>query len=143
MVAAIDVGQVGWDGGSLLLRQKEQGRGYIREFTGCFRDGRDQRSTERPVERLIGQRIYGLCLVYENLVDYEQLRDDPLMGLLCTWADPEASPLAGKSTRNRLETARPVGQEPTRYEKIVADMERLGQFFIKSLRVPSKDVRLG
>jgi hypothetical protein len=130
VVAAFDGGQVSSDGGSLLLRQIEQGRGYIREFASCFRDGRDQRFVEHPVEQLIGQRIYGLCLGYEDLVDHDQLRDDPLMGLLCGRADPQAGPLAGKSTLNRLETARPAGQEPTRYKKIVADMEKLSHFFI-------------
>ena len=129
MVAAFDGGQVSSDGGSLLSRQIEQGRGYIREFASCFRDGRDQRFVEHPVEQLIGQRIYGLCLGYEDLVDHDQLRDDPLMGPLCGRADPEAGPLAGKST-NRLETARPADQEHTRYKKIVADMEKLSQFFI-------------
>ncbi len=132
VVAAFDGGQVSSDGGSLLLRQIEQGRGYIHEFASHFHDGRDPRFIEHPLEQLIGQRVYGLCLGYEDLVDHDELREDPLMGLLCGRADPEAGPLAGKSTLNRLETARPAGQEPTRYKKIVADMEKLGQFFLKT-----------
>ena len=132
VVAAFDGGQVSSDGGSLLLRQIEQGRGYMHEFASCFRDGRDPRFIEHPVEQLIGQRVYGLCLGYEDLVDQDELREDPLMGLLCGRADPQAGPLAGKSTLNRLETARPAGQEPTRYKKIVADMEKLGEFFVKT-----------
>ncbi len=132
VVATFDGGQVSSDGGSLLLRQIEQGRGYLLEFASHFHDGRDQRYVEHPVEQLISQRVYGLCLGYEDLVDHEELREDPLMGLLCGRADPEAGPLAGKSTLNRLETARPAGQEPTRYKKIVADMERLREFFVRT-----------
>jgi hypothetical protein len=132
IVAAFDGGQISSDGGSLLLRQIEQGRGYIKEFASHFRDRRDQRLIEHPLEQLIGQRVYGLCLGYEDLVDHDELREDPLMGLLCGRADPEAGPLAGKSTLNRLETARPAGQEPTRYKKIVADMGGLSEFFVKT-----------
>ena len=132
VVAAFDGGQISSDGGSLLLRQIEQGRSYIREFASHFHDGRDQRFVEHPVEQLIGQRVYGLCLGYEDLVDHDELREDPLMGLLCGRADSEEGPLAGKSTLNRLETARPVGQELTRYKKIVADMEKLSEFFVKT-----------
>ena len=132
VVAAFDAGQVSSDGGSLLLRQIEQGRGYIREFARCFHDGRDARFVEHAVEQLIAQRVYGLCLGYEDLVDHDELRKDPLMGLLCGKVDADSGPLAGKSTLNRLETARPADQEPTRYKKIVADMEKLSQFFITS-----------
>ncbi len=48
--------------------------------------------------------------------------------MLCEKADEE--PLAGKSTLNRLETAKEPGKESTRYKKIVADMEKLGEYFI-------------
>ena len=130
VVAAFDGGRISSDGGSLLLRQIEQGRGYVREFARCFVDGRDSRFVEHSVEQLIGQRVYGVCLGYEDLVDHDELRNDPLMGLLCGKADRASGPLAGKSTLNRLETARPADQEPTRYKKIVADMEKLSQFFI-------------
>jgi Txe/YoeB family toxin of Txe-Axe toxin-antitoxin module len=128
VVAAFDGGQISSDGGSLLLREIEHGREYIREFARCFRDDRDQRFVEHSVERLIAQRTYGLCLGYEDLVDHEELRDDPMMGLLCGKADE--GPLAGKSTLNRLETAKEPGKELTRYKKIVADMEKLSEFFV-------------
>ena len=89
VVAAFDGGKISSDGGSLLLRQIEQGRGYIREFARHFYDGRKQHLIEHPVEQLIGQRVYGLCLGYEDLVDHDELREDPLMGLLCGKGDAE------------------------------------------------------
>ncbi len=34
------------------------------------------------VRTLVGQRVFGLCLGYEELVDHDQLRHDPLLGAL-------------------------------------------------------------
>jgi hypothetical protein len=31
---------------------------------------------------LLGQRVYGLALGYEDLNDHDQLREDPLLGIL-------------------------------------------------------------
>jgi hypothetical protein len=128
VVAAFNGGTISSDGGSLLLREIEHGRGYLREFSRCFRDDRDQRFVEHSVESMVAQRIYGLCLGYEDLVDHDELRDDPMMGLLCGRSDEE--PLAGKSTLNRLETGKEPGKESTRYKKIVADMEKMSEFFV-------------
>ena len=86
-MAAFDGGHITSDGGSLLLREIEHGRGFIREFSRCFRDDRDQRFVEHSVERVIAQRTYGLCLGNEDLNDHDQLRADPLLALLCGKAD--------------------------------------------------------
>ena len=51
---------------------------------------------------MLAQRIYGLALGYEDLNDHEQLRQDPLLGVLAGKRDL-GQPLAGKSTLNRLE----------------------------------------
>lgn len=67
--------------------------------------------------RAPGQRVYGLALAYEDLNDHEQLRHDPLLGLLAGKRDVEES-LAGKSTLNRMELS---GQDraASRYHKSV------------------------
>ena len=44
---------------------------------------------------MLAQRIYGLALGYEDLNDHEQLRADPLFGLLSGKRKLE-EPLAGK-----------------------------------------------
>jgi hypothetical protein len=44
-----------------------------------------------------------LALGYEDLNDHEQLRHDPLLGVLAGKAEPGREPLAGKSTLNRME----------------------------------------
>jgi hypothetical protein len=65
------------------------------------------------VRELIGQRVYGMALGYEDLNDHDQLRRDPLLALLCGKQDVAGqerrreqdggSAGAGKSTLNRLE----------------------------------------
>jgi hypothetical protein len=63
---------------------------------------------------MVSQRVYGLALGYEDLNDHEQLRNDPLFGLLAGREELNR-PLAGKSTLNRLELG--SGQQD-RYKKV-------------------------
>ena len=106
-------GQVSSDGGALLLRQIDRKIDLLKRFAACFTDGRDSRRVEHPIEEMVSQRIYGLALGYEDLNDHEQLRRDPLLGLLSGRRELD-DPLAGKSTLNRLEL---VGRSK-RYHKI-------------------------
>ena len=78
-----------------------------------------------PLPPTLAQRVYGLCLGYEDVIDHDQLREDPLIATLCEQADVEGRrrrrqrdrgrPLAGKSTLNRLETSVPA---VSRYKQI-------------------------
>jgi hypothetical protein len=63
---------------------------------------------------MVSQRVYGLALGYEDINDHEQLRNDPLFGVLVGRQELER-PLAGKSTLNRLELG---NGQPDRYKKI-------------------------
>lgn len=74
-------GQLSSDGGGLLLREVERKRGWVRSFAECFDDGRDERWVEHSVKEMVGQRIFGLALGYEDLNDHETLRADPSAGL--------------------------------------------------------------
>lgn len=64
---------------------------------------------------MLGQRIYALALGYEDLNDQEQLRHDPLLGMLAGKTQPGTEPLAGKSTLSRMELGDGL---PHRYKKI-------------------------
>ena len=60
---------------------------------------------------LVGQRVFGIALGYEDLIDHDQLRHDPVMAVLAGKLEAkraDCAPLAGKSTLNRLEHA-PAG----------------------------------
>jgi hypothetical protein len=61
------------------------------------------------------QRVVGIALGYEDLIDHDELRHDPVMAVLAgkmAARRSDCAPLAGKSTLNRLELSRP---QPTRY----------------------------
>ena len=53
--------------GALLLGQVDRRLGLVRRFAQCFSDRRDPRYVEHQVETLLGQRIFGLVLGYEDL----------------------------------------------------------------------------
>ena len=96
------------------MRETDQRLNLLERFSQCFLDGREQDRIEHSVLEMVSQRVYGLALGYEDLNDHEQLRKDPLFGLLVGREEPE-KPLAGKSTLNRLELGN--GQQD-RYKKI-------------------------
>jgi hypothetical protein len=76
----------------------------------------------------VAQRVFGIALGYEDLIDHDQLRHDPVLATLAGKLAAKrkgCAPLAGKSTLNRLEHA-PLG--PSRYHRIghaAAAIERL------------------
>jgi hypothetical protein len=77
VVACFDGGDITSNAGALLLGQVDRGLGLMRRFAACFTDRRDPRFVEQQVETLVGQRIFGLALGYEDLVDHDELRTDP------------------------------------------------------------------
>jgi hypothetical protein len=67
----------------------------------------------------VAQRVMGIALGYEDLIDHEQLRHDPLLGAVIGKLESgraRCAPLAGKSTLNRLERFEVHGT--SRYHKI-------------------------
>ena len=78
VTARFDGGRITSDGGALLLRELEEKTGLVRSFTECFVDHRDPSRVQHGLYELLAQRLYGLALGYEDLVDHDDLRDDPL-----------------------------------------------------------------
>jgi hypothetical protein len=107
VVAEFDGGTITSNAGALLLMQVERGVGLMRRFAQCFTDRRDPRYVEHRVETLVGQRVFGLALGYEDLNDHDELRKDPVFAVLAGKLEPvlraDCEPVAGKSTLNRLE----------------------------------------
>ncbi len=80
---------------------------------------------------LVGQRICGIALGYEDLNDHDQLRHDPILALLSDRLEAkrkDCAVLSGKSTLNRLEHA-PSGA-PGRYRRIGHDREAMERLFV-------------
>ena len=142
IVARFDGGTISSDGGSLLLRQTDQRLNLLTRFANCFLDGRRQDRVEHSLVEMISQRVYGLALGYEDLNDHEQLRKDPLFGILAGREELDR-PLAGKSTLNRLELGN--GQED-RYKKITfwkqGIDEVLVSVFVESQETAPKEIIL-
>lgn len=128
VVARFDGGTMTTDGGGLLLRETDRRLNLLPRVAECFLDGRNPVLVEHSVEQLVSQRVYGLALGYEDLNDHEQLRQDPLLRMLAGKADVEDSPLAGKSTLNRLELG---DGTPNRYKKITFWKAGIDELLIK------------
>ena len=87
VVARFDGGKITSDAGALLLRETERATGIIGQFALCFTDHRDPDLIQQTVEELVAQRVYALCLGYEDLNDHDALRHDPLLAVLVgKWA---------------------------------------------------------
>jgi len=131
-------GSISSDGGAVLLREVEKRTGIISQFANCFKDFRKVKGVEHTVAELVGQRVYGLALGYEDLNDHDGLRSDPLLAVLVEKKDPTGKDrrragdrdkaLAGKSTLNRMELGAEQKPEKERYKKIIlqdAEVDRL------------------
>lgn len=140
VVGRFDGGTISSDGGGVLLREVETRTGILRQFSTCFSDHRDADKLEHTVEELVAQRVYALALGYEDLIDHDDLRHDPLLAALVGKQDPtgqdrlrdrdRGKPLAGKSTLNRLELTPAGASADSRYKKIVMHAGRVEAFFV-------------
>jgi len=115
VVGEFSGGAITSDAGALLLRETDRKLNLLPRFRQCFVDGRNPIFVEHSVEQMLAQRVYGLALGYEDLNDHEQLRYDPLLGMLAGKAEPGEEALAGKSTLNRMELGDGTAD---RYKKI-------------------------
>jgi hypothetical protein len=118
VVAAFDGGAITSDAGALLLGAADRAIELTKRFAACFHDTRRQHLIEHEVVTLLGQRVFGIALGYEDLNDHDELRHDPMMAVLAGKLEArreDCAPVAGKSTLNRLELSRLVS---TRYHKI-------------------------
>ncbi len=118
VTAAFDAGAITSDAGALLLGAADRAINMMARFAACFHDERREYLIEHEIVTLVGQRVFGIALGYEDLNDHDELRHDPLMAVLAgklAARREDCAPVAGKSTLNRLELSK---LEPTRYHKI-------------------------
>jgi hypothetical protein len=127
IVARFDGGTISSDGGAFLLRQTDQRLNLLPRLAECFLDGRNPNQVDHSIREMLAQRIYGLALGYEDINDHEQLRHDPVFGVLAGREDLE-QPLAGKSTLNRMELG---AGETDRYKKITFWKEAIDELLVK------------
>ena len=80
--AAFDAGLVTSHAGALLLGATDRAIRMMDRFASCFHDVRRQECIEHEVVTLVGQRVFGIALGYEDLNDHDDLRHDPMMAIL-------------------------------------------------------------
>src|SRR5712691_869367 len=130
VVAAFDGGAITSDAGALLLGATDHAIKLTDRFAACFHDVRRQYLIEHEVVTLVGQRVFGIALGYEDLNDHDELRHDPVMAVLAgklAARRKDCAPAAGKSTLNRLELSR---EQATRYHKIAHDPAAIEGLFV-------------
>lgn len=141
VVADFAAGHVTSDAGALLLREYDARRRIIQRLAECFEDYRDPERTEFGVAGLLAQRVIAIALGYEDVNDHDTLRNDPLLAVCAGREDVEGaqrrrerdkgSPLAGKSTLNRLEVCAERGGETKRYHRLTADFEKIDALLVE------------
>ena len=110
VVAAFDAGAVTSDAGALLLGATDRAIRMMDRLASCFHDVRCPELIEHQVVTLVGQRVFGIALGYEDLNDHDELRHDPMLAVLSgklAAGREDCAPMAGKSTLNRLEPEPP------------------------------------
>ena len=130
LVADFGGGAITSDAGALLLGATDRAIRLVDRFAACFADGRAAQRVVHEVATLVGQRVFGIALGYEDLVDHDELRRDPVLGAVLGRLEakrPGLAPLAGKSTLNRLEHA---PQGPHRYRRIGHDPRAIEGLFV-------------
>src|SRR5438045_2708959 len=127
IVARFDGDTISSDGGALLLRQTDKRLKLRPRLAECFLDGRNQDLVEHSILEMLWQRVYGLALGYEDVNDHEQLRTDPVFGVLAGRQELD-EPLAGKSTLNRMELGAGVKD---RYKKITFWKDAIDELLVK------------
>jgi len=144
--AAFDGGDVTSNAGGLLLGAADRAIRLVERVAACFQDHRRPELVEHRVTTLVGQRLFGIILGYEDLNDHDSLRHDPIMALLAGKMEArrqDCAPVAGKSTLNRLELSRTA---PSRYHKIIHDPEAIEslfvEFFLEAWRQPPSQIIL-
>jgi hypothetical protein len=131
VVAAFDGGSITTNAGALLLRHTSEAIDLFGRVASCFEDHRTEELVVHTLPAMVGQRIAGIALGYEDIEDHDELRFDPVLALLSDRLEPkrdDCAALAGKSTLNRLEHA-PCGA-PSRYHRIGHDGAAIEDLFV-------------
>jgi Transposase DDE domain group 1 len=146
VVAGFDGGAITSDAGALLLGATDRAIRLTQRFAACFIDRRRPELVEHLVPTLVGQRVFGIALGYEDINDHDELRHDPVMAVLAGKLQAQrkdCAPVAGKSTLNRLELSL---ETATRYHKIGHDPAAIEALFVtlflEAYKTPPKEIIL-
>ena len=103
LTATFDVPNASSDGGAVLLRAADRRLGLIPRLAAALVDDRQRGKVRHGLADLLGQRIYGLALGYEDANDAARLADDPMHKLLLGRDPVTGDALASQPTLSRFE----------------------------------------
>ncbi|HVK74271.1 MAG TPA: IS1380 family transposase [Kofleriaceae bacterium] len=112
-----DAPAISSDGGVLLLRQVDEHLRLTGHFARLLPDDRAVDRVRHSREEQLRQRVYQICLGYEDCNDADRLRTDPALRLACGAEDIE---LSSQPTLSRFEnaiTGRELNQLWREYER--------------------------
>ena len=103
LTATFDLPNASSDGGAVLLKAADRRLGLISRLAGALVDERQPGKVRHALSDLLGQRIYGLALGYEDANDAARLADDPIHKLLLGRDPVHGDALASQPTLSRFE----------------------------------------
>jgi hypothetical protein len=108
------------DGGLLLLRAAERKLGVCRRLAEAMPDRRDPERVRHAMFEMVMARASAIACGYEDAIDLDRLRHDPLMKVAVGRCPESGAPLASQSTISRLENA-PSKTEAARLSAALLD----------------------
>jgi len=103
LTTRFDVPNASSDGGAVLLKAADRRLGLIAWLATTLVDERQQSKVRHGFADLLGQRIYGLALGYDDANDAARLADDPMHKLLLGRDPLTGEALASQPTLSRFE----------------------------------------
>jgi hypothetical protein len=108
------------DGGLLLLREAERELGVCRRLAEAMPDRRTASRIHHEMFEMVMARASAIACGYEDAIDLDRLRHDPLMKIAVGRCPTTGAPLASQSTISRLENA-PSKSEAARLSAALLD----------------------
>lgn len=103
LTATFDVPNASSDGGAVLLKAADRRLGLLPRLGAALVDERQPGKVRHALADLLGQRIYGLALGYEDANDAARLAEDPMHKLLLGRDPVIGEALASQPTLSRFE----------------------------------------
>lgn len=103
VTGGFDGGKISSDGGGLLLRELDLRHDVTSHITRALHDKRSPYRVKHSLGTLLRQRMYGICLGYEDTNDHNLLRKDPVLKTACDMLPDSSGDLASQPTLSRLE----------------------------------------
>ncbi|WP_370459578.1 transposase [Desulfopila sp. IMCC35006] len=95
-------GDITSDGGAVLLREMDRRLQLTDDIARSLSDHRRKKQIRHDPASLLRQRVYAICLGYEDLNDHETLRTDPLIQTALGKTQALASPSTLCRFENRM-----------------------------------------